>query len=161
MSHTTKLRPKFRHVIEPCVSARGFSLIEVMVALSILSIGILATMQMGLLARYTITSGNIVTRAVLLGQSEVEKLKHFPINEVREVFSDGVRRKGPFTVHYNFSDPLAGQWQNGRGFNCETTGQDGSGSCMASVTVSWRRGGKGRGAKGSVKFRTLLYGGEA
>ncbi len=161
MSHTTKLRPKFRHVTQPCVSARGFSLIEVMVALSILSIGILATMQMGLLARYTITSGNIVTRAVLLGQSEVEKLKHFPINEVREVFSDGVRRKGPFTVHYHFSDPLAGLWQEAYRYNCGTARKDGSGSCMASVTVSWRRGGKGRGAKGSVQFRTLLQGGEA
>lgn len=129
--------------------------------MAILSIGILATMQMGLLARYSITSGDIVTRAVLLGQSEIEKIKSYPVAEVREVIGEGVSRKGLFTVNYSFTDPLDGYWKDSSRYNCETTEMDGSGSCMISVTVSWNRGGKGRGKKGSVEFRTLLHGSRA
>jgi hypothetical protein len=102
-----------------------------------------------------------VTRAVLLGQSEVEKIRQYPINEIREVFGEGVARQGPYTVRYHFSDPLAGHWQDADSYNCETGSLDGSGSCMVSVSVTWSRGGKGRGAKGSVHFRTLLNGAEA
>ncbi len=141
--------------LSPC----GFSLIEVVVAMSILSIGILATMQMGLIARYRITTGNLVTQAILLGQSEIERMKHHSVNEVQEVISEGWAQKGLFTVRYQFSDPLAGHFLDAGRFNCETGNQDGSGSCMASVTVSWQRGGRGRSSLGSVEFRTLLHGG--
>ena len=160
MSNSKETKKFFRYTFVPCFSRRGFSLIEVMVALSILSVGILATLQMGLLARYQISSGNIVTRAVLLGQSEIEKIRHYPVAEVREKFNGSMGGKGPFTVHYHFADPLAGHWQDANSYNCETGSRDGSGSCMASVTVSWSRSGKGRGKKGSVQFRTLLHGGE-
>ena len=87
MTVLTKLKRIIAEHIVRCITSRGFSLIEVMVALSILAIGILATMQMGLLATQNITSGNIVTQAVLHAQGELERVKaHGSLVELKEKF---------------------------------------------------------------------------
>lgn len=140
----------------------GFSLIEVVVAMSIFAIGILATMQMGLLAQRNITSGDIVSRAVLLGQSEIERIKgHSSLIKLQDTFNSDHNHGGILTVDYFFSDPLADEFESPKRENCETASFDGSGTCLAVVTVSWKRGGRGRGGKGQVQFRTLIHGGGA
>ena len=141
----------------PCLTQRGFSLIEVVVAVSILAIGILATMQMGLLATRNITSGNIVTQAVLHAQGEIERIKaHGSLANVKELFPEDPLRHGYFQVSYNFVDPLAEEIEEPGSINCATAAYDGSGSCLAEVRVSWMRGGGGRGGRGQVVLKTMF-----
>lgn len=154
---------------------RGFTLLEVVVAMSIFVIGILATVQMGFFAVRNVTSGNIVTQATLLAQSRMEQIKNtenlrgknetgladnFPAE------SDVVPQSGNgqpivggalFDISYAFADPLADD--TGDGVNCED-GSDtsGSGTCLAVVTVTWQRGGGGRGGQGQVEMHTLTHG---
>ena len=125
--------------------------------MSILSIGILGVMQMGLLATRNITSGNIVTQAVLHAQGELERIRaHGALANVKELFPEDPRRHGYFQVSYNFVDPLAEEMDEPVLINCETLAYDGSGSCLAEVRVSWMRGGGGRGGRGQVVLKTML-----
>ena len=157
MSVLIKLKRIIAENIVRYITSRGFSIIEVVVAMSILSIGILGVMQMGLLATQTITSGNIVTKAVLHAQGEVERIKaHGSLAELKEKFPEGPTKHGYFRVSYNFIDPLAEQMDQPVSMNCETAAYDGSGSCLAEVRVSWKRGGGGRGGKGQVVLKTIL-----
>ena len=133
-----------------------------MVAMSILAIGIFAVMQMGLLAQRNITSGNIVTTATLLAQSELEKIKNHPsLIGLQDDFAADPDPHDPFQISYDFSDPLAGEFDQPAGANCETAAFDGSGTCLAMVTVAWKRGGGGRGGRGQVQLRSLTYGGSS
>ena len=157
MSVFTKLKRIIAVHIVRCITSRGFSIIEVVVAMSILSIGILGVMQMGLLATRNITSGNIVTQAVLHAQGELERIKaHRSLAELNERFPGAPRKHGYFMVSYNFVDPLAEQIDQPVSINCETLAYDGSGSCLAEVRVSWKRGGGGRGGRGQVVLKTML-----
>ena len=54
---------------------RGFSLIEVMVAMAIFSIGILAVGSMQLSTAKNNTTGNITTQATMLARQKIEELK--------------------------------------------------------------------------------------
>ena len=124
----------------------GFSLIEVVMAMAILTIGILGSIKMGMLATHNITSGNIVTQAVLLAQSEIEKINnHQSFADLRNIFSSDPNPRDHLKVAYQFIDPLADELADPISFNCGTDKNDGSGTCMATVTVSWKRGGGGRG----------------
>ncbi len=155
----TKARFTLPDLTFPCREQHGFSLIEVVVAMSIFAIGILATMQMGLLAQRNITSGNIVTSAVLLAQTELEKIKnHGSLIDLGDAFDSAKSAHGPFRISYTFHDPLSQEMDAPAQANCETGAWDGSGSCMAVVTVSWRRGGGGRGGKGQVQLTSLTHG---
>ena len=157
MSVLTKRKQIIAENIVRCITSRGFSIIEVVVAMSILSIGILGVMQMGLLATQNITSGNIVTQAVLHAQGEVERIKaHGSLAELKEKLPEDPIKHGYFMVSYNFVDPLAEQIDQPVSMNCETAAYDGSGSCIAEVRVSWMRGGGGRGGRGQVMLKTML-----
>lgn len=135
----------------------GFSLIEVVVAMSILSIGIIGVMQMGLLATRNITSGDVVTQAVLKAQGELEEIKvHRSLADLKDNFPEEPRQNDYFRVSYDFLDPLAEKINDPSSINCGTTEYDGSGSCLAKVTVAWRRGGGGRGGSGEVVLKTIL-----
>jgi len=136
---------------------RGFSLIEVVMAMAILSIGILAAMQMGLLATRNIVSGNIVTEAVLLAQSEIEKIRsHNSLVSLADTFPDKLHTSRYLRVGYAFVDPGLDDFDDPGLVNCETGTDDGSGMCIAIVTVSWQRGGGGRGGHGQVTLKTML-----
>lgn len=54
---------------------RGFSLIEVLIAMAIFSIGILAVGSMQLSNTKNNTTGNITTQATMLARQKVEELK--------------------------------------------------------------------------------------
>lgn len=134
----------------------GFSLIEVVVAMSILSIGIFGIMQMGLLATRNITSGDVVTQAVLHAQGVLEEIKVQSLADLKTIYSGEPQRHGYFLVSYDFSDPLAEEIDYPSSINCETSEYDGSGNCLAKVTVAWIRGGGGRGGRGEVVLKTML-----
>jgi prepilin-type N-terminal cleavage/methylation domain-containing protein len=55
---------------------RGFSLIEVMIAMAIFSIGILAVGSMQLSTTKNNTTGNITTQATMLARQKIEELKN-------------------------------------------------------------------------------------
>ena len=157
MSVLAKRKRNIAENIMRFITSRGFSIIEVMVAMSILSIGILGVMQMGLLATRNITSGNIVTQAVLHAQEELEMIKaHGSIAELKENFPEDPIKHGYFRVSYNFVDPLAEEIDEPGSINCETAAYDGSGSCLVEVRVSWMRGGGGRGGRGEVVLKTMF-----
>ena len=54
---------------------RGFSLIEVMIAMAIFSIGILAVGSMQLSSTKNNTTGNITTQATMLARQKIEELR--------------------------------------------------------------------------------------
>ena len=139
--------------------------------MSILTIGILATMQMGWFTVRNVTSGNVVTQATLLAQSRIEQikrttdLKDLPgdfIAEPNAAVLDGneqpVVDSALFNITYSFSDPISGDAPGGTLPNCATGSNDGSGTCLAVVTVAWQRGGGGRGGNGQVEMHTLTHG---
>lgn len=55
---------------------RGFSLIEVLIAMAIFSIGILAVGSMQLSTSRNNTRGNITTQATMLARQKIEELKN-------------------------------------------------------------------------------------
>ena len=146
------------HILDiSTIGHSGFSLIEVVMAMAILSIGILSAMQMGLLATRNITSGNIVTQAVLLAQVEIEKIRqHRSLADMQDAFSSDPNPHDYLQVAYQFVDPLSRELTGPKALNCGTGKFDGSGTCLATVTVSWRRGGGGRSGNGEVTLRTLV-----
>ena len=54
---------------------RGFSLIEVMIALAIFSVGILAVGSMQIWSTKNNTTGNVTTQATMLARQKIEELK--------------------------------------------------------------------------------------
>ena len=101
------------------MNLNGFTLLEVMIALAILMIGILATAGLqGIVIRNN-TTGNIATQAVLLAQSRIDKIKNqtkisslnnsfdaetdvTPLNGNDEEIEGGAI----FTIDYRFCDPM-------------------------------------------------------
>ena len=60
----------------------GFTLIEVMIALAIFSIGILAVGSMQLWSTKNNTTGNVTTQATMLAREKIEFLKSLPLEEM-------------------------------------------------------------------------------
>lgn len=90
----------------------GFSLLEVLVAVAIFSIGILAVAGLQYIVIDGNASGNVVTQEVMLGQRVVEELKNVPDPTDLSNFSlnnvgmDG-EGSGPYDVTAQISNPLA------------------------------------------------------
>lgn len=135
----------------------GISLLEVVISTSILAIGVLATMQMGLMATRSIISGDVVTQAVLHAQGELEEIRaRKSLTDLKAIYPGEPQRQGYFLVSYDFVDPLAEEIDDPLSINCGTSEYDGSGNCKAKVTVAWKRGGGGRGGSGEVVLKTML-----
>ncbi len=113
---------------------RGFSLIEVMIALVIFSIGILAVAQLQFWNIRNNTTGNITTMATLLARQKMEELKsradvttlNSDADADNPINADG-SAGGIFTRTWTVSNPLGG-----------------STSRHLAVTVSWSRRGQNR-----------------
>lgn len=144
-----------RFTIRSCV--HGFSMIEVVVAMSIMVVGILAVAQMKIISQRNVTSGNVVTIALLIAHAEIEKIRiSEDIAGLQQSFSSDPDSHDPFKVSYTFSDLMAEAMDQPFQANCETGRYDGSGSCIAAVTVSWNRGTGGRGGAGSLQLKTMV-----
>jgi prepilin-type N-terminal cleavage/methylation domain-containing protein len=113
----------------------GFSLIEVVIALAIFSIGILAVAQMELLTSKTNRSAHHITQALLLVESHLERLRNVPDVALLDAL-DGNRNTnldafgnpgGIYTRTTRITNPLGGDF-----------------SRRIEVSVEWTRLGRNR-----------------
>jgi type IV pilus assembly protein PilV len=116
---------------------RGVSLIEVLVALSILSIGLLALAQMQIAAGRVSAAAGRLTRATALAQERVEQLLALPYTDASLVDTTVV---GQTTTYTDAAAP--------QGYTVSwtvDTDSPGAGVKTVNLTVSWRnRGGKAK-----------------
>ena len=115
-------------------NTQGLTLIEVLIALVIFNIGILAVAQLQLSNVKNNTTGNITTMATMLARQQMETLK--AVNDVTSLTTDADPNNpidadgntgGIFTRSWVVSNPLGG-----------------SSSRHLAVTVSWSRAGQNR-----------------
>lgn len=121
---------------------QGFSLIEVMIALAIFSIGILAIAQLQISAVRNNTSGNLATQATLLAEAQIENLKNTAnITLLADSVESGIDQNGAsggiYTRTTTITNPLGGNF-----------------SRQIQVTVQWVRDGRLR----RVNLTTLTQG---
>ena len=122
----------------------GFTLIEVLIALAIFSIGILAVFSMQYWNVRNNTSGNVMTQAANLARAQMEALKSVP--DVTTL-ADGSHPDNPVDEDGN----------PGGIFTCEwfvTNPLGGSTSRQIQVRVSWTRQGGAR----EVELATISRG---
>ena len=116
-------------------SQRGFSLIEVMFAMAIFAIGILAVAKMELVTAKSNRSAHQITQALLLVESQLERLKN--VSDVTTLDSmDGDKNVnidalgnpgGIYTRTTHVTNPLGGDY-----------------SRRVEVSVEWTRQGRNR-----------------
>ena len=114
---------------------RGFSLIEVLIAMAIFSIGILAVGSMQLSTTKNNTTGNIMTGATMLARQKIEELKNLDRADLDT--ADGNDTVGLYTRDW-VTDPVAGS----------------STSWKIIVTVRWTR----RGPERQVVLQSITRG---
>ena len=121
---------------------QGFSLIEVVIALAIFSIGILAIAQLQISAVRNNTNGNLATQATMLAEAQVENLKNTSnVTLLADSVESGIDRSGAsggiYTRTTAITNPMGGDF-----------------SRQIQVTVQWVRDGRLR----RVILRTLTQG---
>jgi type IV pilus assembly protein PilV len=117
-------------------SSKGFSFIELLIAMSILSLGMLAAVSMHFGSARNNTKGNIYTQANMLAKAQIENLKNQDVG----LLAAG----GPYQDPNNPVDP-DGQ-PGGIYTRSWTIDNLGTGARRITVTVQWNR----RGNPGSV-----------
>jgi prepilin-type N-terminal cleavage/methylation domain-containing protein len=113
---------------------QGYSLIEVLIAMAIFSIGILAVGSMQFWNVRNNTTGNIMTQATNLARAQMEVLKN--VSDVTAL-ADGAHPDNPVDENGN----------PGGIFNCSwvvTNPLGGSTTRQVEVSVSWARQGQNR-----------------
>jgi len=106
---------------------RGFSLIEVLIAMAIFSIGILAVGSMQLSNTKNNTTGNITTQATMLAREKIEELKNLDQSDLDT--ADGNDTVGIYDRAW-VTDPVPGS----------------SVAYKLTVAVQWTRRGETRSA---------------
>ena len=112
---------------------RGFSLIEVMIAMAIFSIGILAVGSMQLSNTKNNTTGNLMTGATMLARQKIEELKNLPPTDIDG--ADGNDTDGIYTREWVTNSVSTTAWK-------------------LIVTVKWTR----RGPERSVVLESITRG---
>ena len=113
---------------------KGFTLIEILIALAIFSIGVLAVAKMQLWNVKNNTTGNITTMATMLGRTQIETLKG--VTDVTTLTS-GVDPNNPVDANGNPGGIFTRQWTVTNPLGGNTTRQ-------VDVQVSWARQGQNR-----------------
>ena len=124
-------------------NTRGFTLIEVLIAVAIFSIGILGVAKMQLWNVKNTTTGNTTTMATMLGRGQIEELKgvdNVTALDTPEPCEDDIDADG------NAGGIFTRCWIRGPGPTGSTRRID--------VTVSWDRWGQNR----SIVLTTITRG---
>lgn len=114
-----------------CPGSNGFTLIEVLIAMAIFSIGILAVAGMQLWNVKNNTTGNITTQATLLARAQMEQLKN--VSDVTTLAS-AVDPNNPMDENGNAGGIFTRSW-------VVTNPLGGNATRQIQVTVSWTKGG--------------------
>ena len=123
-------------------AGQGFTLVEVLIAMAIFSIGILAVGTMIMTTTRQNTDGNIITQATMLARSKIEEKKReadagtLSVGEETETDIDNKGNAGGIYKRVCNVSPAVGT------------------SRQIQVTVSWTRNGRNR----SVVLKTLNKG---
>jgi prepilin-type N-terminal cleavage/methylation domain-containing protein len=121
---------KERHGLFLSNNQIGLSLIEVLIAVSIFSIGMLAIAALVIASVKNTTSGHMLTQATMLARERIEYLKTLPLDQLADACSDANQ---PQIIH-NISRR-----------SCETDPLGISTSIHTlKVTVTWRKLGQNR-----------------
>lgn len=111
--------------------ARGFSFVEMLIAMAILSLGLMAAASMQYGSVRNNTTGNVYTQARMLAKAQLEELKGQPL--------DNLVVGGP----YSDGGPVDAEGLPGGIYNRTWAISDwGSGARYITVTVSWDRRGR-------------------
>ena len=117
-----------------CGPSNGFTLIEVLVALAVFSIGILALASLQLSTARSTKTGNVVTQATMLARAQIEQLKN--VSDVTTLASD-TDPNNPIDENGNAGGIFTRSW-------VVTNPLGGSATRQIQVTVSWTKGGPNR-----------------
>ena len=120
-------------------SRDGRTMIEVLIAMAIFTIGFLAIGTMVLSTIRNNSAGNIITQATMLAREKVESLKALPIEQMQQQCAENVR-----------SERLGDIFER----VCEVEASFSETVKIVVVTVSWHRRGQNR----EVVLRTLTRG---
>ncbi len=122
-------------IYEHVNNARGYALIEILIAIGIFSIGILAIANLQYRTSRNNMTGNLITQATLLARAQIEEFK--------TVTDLATLDAGPFDDPDN---PVDGSGDPGGIFTRSWTVDPAGGSNTRQVvmTVSWTRDGRNR-----------------
>ncbi len=127
-------------------NARGFSFIELLIGLSILSLGMLAAVSMHFGSSRNNVKGNIYTQANMLAKAQLENLKN---RDVDALVAGGGAIQDP-------NNPIDANGQPGGIYTRSWTIDNlGAGARRITVTVQWNR----RGQPGRVELSSNTKGG--
>jgi prepilin-type N-terminal cleavage/methylation domain-containing protein len=115
---------------------RGFSLIEVLVAIAIFAVGVLAVAKMQYWNTRNNTTGNITTQATMLARQKIEELKSLDFGEADMALGNHPDPNNPIDENGNSGGIYTRQW--------DVTNPLGGSTRQIQVTVSWTRHGQTR-----------------
>jgi type IV pilus assembly protein PilV len=120
----------------PAKNDRGYALIEILIAIGIFSIGILAIANLQYRTSRNNTTGNLITQATLLARAQIEEFK--TVTDVTTLDA------GPFDDPNN---PVDQNGDSGGIFTrswAVTNPAGGSNTRQVEMTVAWTRDGRNR-----------------
>lgn len=130
---------KYRKIHLLSKNCEGRTLIEVLMAMAVFTIGFLAVGTMVLSTTHNNTTGNIITEATMLAREKIEFLKTLPVNQMDEQCTDDLEIE-----HLNGIFECA----------CDVMSAFSEKVKIVEVTVRWHRRGQNR----EVVLRTLSRG---
>jgi Tfp pilus assembly protein PilV len=117
----------------------GRTMIEVLIAMAIFTIGFIVVGSMVLSTTRNNTTGNLLTTATMLARERIEYLKTLPIQQMQTQCSKDLE-----------AEHLGGTFQR----TCDVNASFSNTTKIIQVTVSWNRRGQNR----DVTLRTLTRG---
>ncbi len=132
---------------------KGFSLIEVMIAMGLLSIGLLAVLSLQLSSSQFNTGGNLTTIANMITQKRIEEVSIASINDATSILGQETGEESPIIEENVDCDGYESPSGIFRRQTWVTTDPDSSSLKRIKVSVSWTRNGSPKSVTYSVLTR--------